>query len=455
LPNPQSLPGLRRKSSTWRSLGPAVVAILALGIFGWDLASEPHFVDESAYLSQSFYVDLLFRGARDDPAWLEYAGYDLPPLPKYLIGLALRAEGYRRPAPSAAREWYANTSRRFVSPGALTAARRPSVAFGVIGCLAIYAVGTLGFDRRVGWLSALLLMANPLYRMHARRAMSDVPAEALILATAAVGLWAWKRIVAGRSTLAPGLALAAGSGVLGGLATLAKLNGALGGFVLAAWAALAIALPARSWRARAVIVMATIAAGGVSFATFVALNPFLTARPAGPIEPRLADVARLGFLDRVRAVKDHRVDVSARAASIFPRDALATAREKVEAVAVQGFGRFGPFGPRGRTDSTIRFDPAQDRGAWIWLPWVALGFGLALARGRAQLRAGEPPAAWAVALQAGVALGVVTAFIPLAWDRYFLSIQPGSALLGACAAVGVLDLARRAWLPNLREGSAP
>ncbi len=428
--------------------------LLATGVFGWDLGSEPHFVDESAYLSQAFYADLFFDGRRDDPAWLEYAGYDLPPLPKYLIGLALRAGGFRRPPPSAMWEWYGNTSRRFGTPGALVAARWPSVLLGAVGCLAVYALGTIGFDRRVGWISALFLMGNPLYRMHARRAMSDVPAEALILASAAFGLWAWKSNLGrwpGRSG-APSIRRAMwakaslshlASGLLCGLATLAKLNGALAGFILTTWAALAVFLPGFSRSGKALIVAATLAAGGVAIVTFVAFNPFLTAHPRGPIAPRLEAVARMGFFERARAVADHRVSVSSRAKELFPRDALTTAREKLEVVAVQGFGRFGPFGPRGRTDSTIRFDARQDRWAWAWLPWVVLGFAVAVARGRGQLRAGEPPTAWAIALQAAVALVVVSAFIPLAWDRYLLSIQPGSALLGACAVVAGWDRVRR------------
>ena len=115
------------------------------------------------------------------------------------------------------------------------------------------------------------------------------------------------------------------------------------------------------------------------------------------------------------------------AKSLFPNDALKTVPDKLKAVAVQGFGRFGPFGPRGWTDSTIRFDWKQDRGALVWLPWVAIGFVLALLRGRNQFRTGQPPASWAIVVEAGLALLIVTAFIPLAWDRYFLSIQPGSA----------------------------
>jgi len=431
------------------------VVTLGLTVFGHDLASEPHFADESAYLSQSFFADLFLDGKWDDPAWLTYGGYDLPPLPKYLIGGALRAGGYRRPGPSAMWAWYDDTSRQFVPIGALTLARWPSVILGAAGCLAIYALGTMAVDRRVGLLSALLLMANPLYAMHARRAMSDVPAEALILSTAAVGLWAWIRLLSGRGVVVPALGLAIGSGVLGGLATLAKLNGALGGFILAGWAALAIGLPVCSKWGRAAFVVATVGAGFVSFGTFAALNPFLTARPAGPIDPSLAATARLTFAGRVHAVAEHRVGVSARAPSQFPNDALTTPRDKVGAVLVQGFGRFGPLGPRGRTDSTVRFDRRQDVGALAWLPWVVAGLGFAVRKGREQIRAGGPPASWAIVAQAAVAGATVTAFIPLAWDRYFLSIQPGSAILGAIAAVGLFDLARSAIVRESPPEPAP
>ena len=99
LPTPHSLPSLRRDSRPRRWAGPVLVTALALTVFGWDLASEPHFVDESAYISQSFYADLWLQHKWDDPLWLTYAGYDLPPLPKYVIGLALRIEGCPRPGP--------------------------------------------------------------------------------------------------------------------------------------------------------------------------------------------------------------------------------------------------------------------------------------------------------------------------------------------------------------------
>ena len=338
--------------------------------------------------------------------------------------------------------WYRDINSRFGSDAALVAARRPSVAFGVLGCLAIYAIGTMALDRRLGFVSALLLMANPLYAMHARRAMSDVPAEALILATAAVGLWAWKRLMAGKGGVGPVVGLIFGSGILGGLATLAKLNGSLAGLILVGWAVLAIPLASFSRPGRVLFVVGTLASGVVSFGTFAALNPFLFAHPRGSVDPRLAPMVRLSFLERVKVVADHRVLIYESAKSSFPNDALSTPLEKLEAVAVQGFGRFGPFGPRGRTDSTIRFDWSQDRSALAWLPLVLLGGMAAVRRGWIQRRDHKPPVAWAVAVEAIVASAVVTAFIPLAWDRYFLSIQPGFALLGAFAIVETFDQAR-------------
>ncbi len=450
MPKPQSQADLGRRSALKNFSEAVVIALVSASWLGLSLPSEPHFADESAYISQSFYGDLFIRRDLNSPAWLEYPGYDLPPLPKYLINLGLRAGGYRRPPRLAAYAWYENINRQFVSIDTLMAARRPSVILGALGCVAISALGRIGFDRRVGFLSAGLLMINPLYRMHARRAMSDVPAEALILASLAVGLWGWSRLMSGRGmTPLRGIAaLGIGSGILAGLATLSKLNGSLACFILGGWAILAVVLSGPRVRAKAAVVAATMVAGAASFATFVALNPFLTAHPRGPIDPRLAPVVRMSFGERVRAVAEHRVAVSARADEQFPIHALKTLPAKVEAVAVQGFGRFGPLGPRRGTNSEIRYDWRQDWGAVFWLPVVLMGFVAAWSRGREQARGDEPPTAWAIAVQAGIALAVVTAFIPLAWDRYFLSIQPGATLLGSAALVWAFDLARAALAPS-------
>ena len=79
----------------WAGLG--MVGLLSSLWFSYDLPAEPHFADESAYVSQAYFADLWLRGDRDNPEWLEYPAFDLPPLPKYLTGGALLAIGQHLP----------------------------------------------------------------------------------------------------------------------------------------------------------------------------------------------------------------------------------------------------------------------------------------------------------------------------------------------------------------------
>ncbi|CAN5888226.1 hypothetical protein BH23PLA1_BH23PLA1_04630 [soil metagenome] len=429
-------------------LGIGVIALLSAAWLGYRLEAEPAFVDEWAYFSQSFYGPLWWEGKWDRVEWLDYAAYDLPPLPKYLIALSLRLDGHPLPGPVEARAWYGDTSTTFGDLDLLLSARRPSVLFGVLGCLAAFVLGNLARGPGVGLLAAALLAINPLYRMHARRAMSDVPAEALVLVALAVGLWAWREILIGQRPVASWFALAFGAGTLSGLAVLSKLNGGLALMVLGAWGGLAVVLPGFSRKRKAALLGSLSAAGVVAFAVFLVGNPFLSARPraAPPESRRLADQT---ILERTEVVLEHRVSVSRTAQNLFPHNALTSLAEKVKVVAVQGFGRFGPLGPRA-TDSRIRYDGSQDWGALIWGPIVACGLVWSALLGRRQLREGRPPTAWAVGLQAVVALLTVTMFIPLAWDRYLLPIQSGSALLAAGAIVAVGEWLSRRRLPIKR-----
>jgi 4-amino-4-deoxy-L-arabinose transferase-like glycosyltransferase len=396
------------------------------------LWAEPHFVDESAYIAQSFYADLFLEGHHDDPAWLDYAAFDLPPLSKYLVGTALRLGGHPRPGPADAWNWYRNTKTRVASDAALHTARLPSVLFGALGCVAIYAIGTRGFGRPAGLVAAGLLVVNPLYRMLTRRAMSDIPAESCMLVALAFGLAGWSRLLSGKGGGRGAIEIALGGGVFTGLAVLAKLNGTIAGMILAAWMVLGLVLRRGTLGSKLALVGATFAAGLVAFGLFAALNPFLTAHPTGPLSAPSQAMAKETFVERLGTVMEHRVGVSTNARDQFPNDALTTPRDKLAAVAVQGYGRFSPFGP-GHSDSRIRFDWRQDWGAVVWIPLVLAGLVVSLLQGRAQYRAGEPPAAWAIALAWAVALVVVTGFIPLAWDRYYISLQPGAALLAAAA----------------------
>lgn len=428
------------------------VALVALAAFGVRLADEPEFVDEWAYVSQTYFWSEL--GRPHSTRWLEYPALDLPPLPKYVMGAALRTAGYPLPPPSRAQAWYRDIETRFGSRHLLLAARRPSAIFGALGCVAVFALGRLTFDRRVGALAAGLLIVDPLYRMLARRAMADVYAEALLLASCALGLGAWNRLLSGRSPAAGGIAAMILAGVCGGLAVLAKLNGGLALMVLTAWCGLALALGGVPGRRRGLVMLATALAGAAAFAVFVALNPFLTAGGKGPVAAELWPIAERGVIGRCAELIRHRMSVPRNQQELFPHNALTSLDAKTRAIAVQGFGRFGPLGrqrydaigQRWWFDSTRRYDWRQDAGAVIWLPLVVAGAVVLARRGREQSALGQPPTATALLVQTLVTLVTVTWFLPLAWDRFFLSLQPGSCLLASAAVIGLGDrLVRAPW----------
>jgi hypothetical protein len=140
---------------------------------------------------------------------------------------------------------------------------------------------------------------------------------------------------------------------------------------------------------------------------------------------------------------EHRRQVSRGQQFEFSHNALHTLPERAKVVAVQGFGRFGLLGPS-KSDSTVRYDWAQDWGAILWLPMVAAGFMTSIRLGQKQYHEQEPPMAWLLLAWACLAIGVVTAYLPMAWDRYQLPIQAPAALLAALAlASGWEALARR------------
>ena len=71
---------------------------LAAGFFALGLGDEP-FVDEYAYITQSYQPDILLAGRSNDLAWLDAITYDLVPLPKYLINCLVPAGGNPPPPP--------------------------------------------------------------------------------------------------------------------------------------------------------------------------------------------------------------------------------------------------------------------------------------------------------------------------------------------------------------------
>ncbi len=411
----------------------ALLAIVAFVFFGVQLHRTRPFVDEWAYFAQSYYLDLFLDGPSDARQWLEYPAIDLPPLPKYLIGFALRAIQQERPGPAASWAWYQDTSRSFASEQVLNAARWPSVVLGAIGVFAIFLLGRQVGGVAVGLLAGLFLMLGPLYSLHARRAMADVPTEALVLCAAVAALAAWSRTIAGKGG-ALVWALFVSAGVFAGLAVEAKLSGALALIVIGVWTTLGCFLPGVTMLRRLMLFGGLLITSMIAFAVFVALNPTLTVHPKGPLPAEMRELEAKSIVGRALEVAAFRSGVSDQARQQFPHNALNDPLERVKVVIVQGLGRHGPFGPS-ENDSRVRYDWRQDGGALVWGPLVFLGYAFAFICGLKEQSKGVPPLGWALCLMGLTTFGVVAWFIPLAWDRYLLPIQASNAVLASLGLV--------------------
>jgi hypothetical protein len=413
----------------------AAIGCAALCVFALSLSAK-RFEDEDAYISQSYYADLFLAGRFHDRAWLEFPAYDLQPLPKYLIGFSLRLAQLPVSAPRDAIEWYRNYKTFGTYPTRIVASL-PSIGLGAIGVVAIFACGTLLKDWRVGAGAALLLTLNPLYRLHAHRAMSDTPCEAFMLAGLALFLWTWRRTWSGKIDLADFL-VSCMAGFCFGLSLLCKFNGFLGLIIIAAWTGLALLTANLDVRCKLAIAGQPITAFIVALAIAVGLNPYMTAKPRGPAPRDGPDLDRMNIWERFNFQVKHRLKLSDDQRKHFPDDALETLADKAKVVAVQGFGRFGPFGPSD-SDSKVRFDFRQDWGAIMWVPAVLLGLVVSIRMGLSQNQSGLAPTAVALVIWASLGWAVVTLYIPMAWNRYLLPIQSGNALLAALAAGAVWD----------------
>ncbi len=413
----------------------AAVGAIALAVFAAGIDDAP-FVDEYAYITQSYYSDLFFQGRWNDPAWLDHFAFDLPPLPKYFIGLALHVARYQSPGPYQAARWYRDSHTTYGPAALLRAARIPFVGAGVLGCLALFAFGLGVRGPMTGAFAALLLVANPLYRLHAHRAMSDVPCEAFLIAGLASALWGFHQLWYGR--LPSALALFGLAGLSAGLSLLCKLNGLLAPMVIGAACGLALLVARIPLGARIGLALGAIAMLGIALATFLALNPSPTARPRGRLLPHQATRAAEGTWNRIREMVEIRLESSRSQQDMFPHNALRSPVDKLAVFLVQGFGRFGPLGPA-ESDSVVRYEWRQDGGFLIWMPLILIGLVRTYRLGLAQWREGEPPVALALLVWAGVAWTIVAAYVPMAWDRYLLPIQAPNALLVAVGLAGFLD----------------
>ena len=123
----------------------------------------------------------------------------------------------------------------------------------------------------------------------------------------------------------------------------------------AAWCLLGLALAGIAAERKLVLALGTVMACLSAWFVFVELNPFMTAYPAGRIPVRLHYLADMNPWERFLFLVDYRRDMARGQQRMFPHNALETPVDRAAVVAVQGFGRFGPLGPR-KSDSTRRYD---------------------------------------------------------------------------------------------------
>jgi hypothetical protein len=253
---------------------------------------------------------------------------------------------------------------------------------------------------------------------------------------------AWKSLLS-REPIALSLLLLIAAGCSAGLSILSKFNGILVLLSLVGWSCLALALPGMPRAAKLGLCAGTGGAIMTAWTVFVALNPFMTAHPAGYLPAQLRAIAELSAWQRFRFLIEHRGQVSSDQQGIFAHNALHSLSDRAGVVLVQGFGRFGPLGPR-KSDSTRRYDLRQDWGAFFWLPVVLAGVISAIRLGKQQHRQSQAPTGWALVVWSALALLVVTVYLPMAWDRYQLPIQAPAALLAALPLASALT-ALRTW----------
>ena len=489
-------PALRKRLRPGTVIGMFLVAGIATNLLFARLEDEPYFPDETALLGQSYYFEL-YRGnappgggsAWNHVDWIRYPAYDHPPLVKYLVALALKIGG--KPVPqdtSRIMAWYGGD---WSEPDRSTLywLRVPIVACGVMACLMVYFIGVRIRSRFVGLSAACLVAFSPLFYTLSRRALFDVPAEAFVLASVALMLWVWPRLVSSGTHLGTWVWFILAGGLLGACAMLSKLNGALALALLAANLFLAVSVAVlQRWTgnlgkgvanegdnprqthaasrnppsaiAISNLVLAPGALAGVFVVALLAmllLNPYLTATPplgalpSGEYQTR--EVRDLGLLARLRYLFRFRFDWSRQALEDeqFQSHWLPDFSSRVRAVFWEGFGRYSPFGKRRPDWYAGMRDPATGEelehllprtwGALIWFPLCAVGFLWLLRDGGSELASGRPPLHWGVALYMAVVVAAVTVTVPLAWDRYFLPLVPAGCLAAVYGVVRSI-----AWL---------
>jgi hypothetical protein len=410
-------PGSWRRDA-WLALA---LFVLAFALSGWTrdraqdgrLASdEPEWIAISILHWRQFVLGEPSAGAELDEAadperpWESGVqrttfGYMNPCLPKLVWGGVLFASGHREASPLAFQTFHRSDPARGVAAQqallpAESVARRVVIVFSCASAVLLFFVARELCVGRAGWVAGALAyglwFASPLVQ----RTSGYLRTDPFMLPFCLAALWVALRVP--RASLASFAAL----GALGGLALASKLNGGLVLAATAGWSALWIFRePERRGAILAGLALAVLLAGLI----FFALDPRLWSGPLDGVRDILARWDKL-----LRFFQD----------DLAPRTHVEVARtlgERASLFVRKLFGRDDPLRPLGAVLAL---------GGTIVLAWRAF-------RGPKQAAAGV-----ALVFVAVFALGTL-AWLPLDWERFYLTALPGLLLLEAVPVAALVE----------------
>ncbi len=263
--------------------------------------NPPFHIDEAHKLGESYYWHLFFeRRDLNHPAWRDdfYARTN-PPIAKYLFGAGLALAGYHVHDQQLQTDfealWRRPTElRQKVPDGMLRVSRGLSATFAAGVCALVCVIAMRISGASAGVIAALLLLLNPYFAYYGRLGLTDSILLFFMTLTVPVMIWAAGAVRREWMSDRPAggwghrllITIAAGAlpGLVVGLATGTKLNGAMAGGVVSAGFALIAVFPARTahigWGRRLGIpALCELLAIVVAIGLFVGLNPYYHAQP--------------------------------------------------------------------------------------------------------------------------------------------------------------------------------
>ena len=459
----------------------AAVFGVFLAYFAYHYTEEPYFIDEGAYLAQSYYYRLMKEGKINDVDWLHLAAYDYPNIGRSIVGFSLDLQGYELPQSIEGMEaWYGAEQEKadYSAPEDLSrlyAARWAMLIGGAFGCLAMFALVKQFIGPMTGLLAATLLAASPLYYTLSRRAMADVWVAAFELAGLALLMHVGHRLplVGKKYLFIVGPPIAIGAGILLGLSAGTKLNGAIAICALAIGTGLILAICA-PWRS---IGPTHFAAKRLGFITVLAIisatltffieHPFFYANPTLPapssdfavlvdgknrsqvwIDEDVRPLAAKNPYRRLEHMFNYREAVLQEmlTKNRFPEASLPTITDRWNAILVQGLGRWSFAG---------RLPLTPQGAAVVASILILLGVWWSLAEGRRRWKMGMLPLTWIFVTWLVTEVVVLSRELTLDWDRYYLDVVVLVALFTALGIGGTLQWINQQLVLLPPESPAP